>query len=354
MLTGLRILGAVLVLAIFALAYLEGLLFNLLFLIAIFMAALTLVTRLAGLGRCRLEFGLLRHPLGPPMRPYLLQCLNRWMFWGMTAVALALSIIPIQFQAAEYFKIWALIGASLVTLAISQVVPPRRIRLLGNIVYTVGWVVLGAECARVVAPRSTTGAVVISPPFRGEWFVVQGGRSALVNHHYLIPSQSNALDLVMLKNGRPIQGDSNRLESYAAYGQTLYAPADGRVTRARDEYDDMLIGQTDLKHLVGNHVIIDMADHQYLLMAHLMKGSIVVFEGDQVRRGQPVARCGNSGNTSEPHLHLQVQSAPLFAESGLTTVPIAFRDIELVRWGRHRSGTIGDLRRNDRIVPFAP
>src|SRR5262249_20688079 len=180
-------LGHALVLAVFAIAYLAGLLFNLLFLFAIFMAAATLMARLVGIVRGRLEFGLVKHPLSRQMWPYLLHCLTPWAFWGMTALTLALSIVPIQFPAAEYFKIWALIGASLVTLVLSQLVPPRRIRVLGNLLYAIGWVFLAVECARVIVPRSTTSPVVISPPFRGEGFVMQGGRSALINHHYLIP-----------------------------------------------------------------------------------------------------------------------------------------------------------------------
>src|SRR5262249_18259639 len=136
--TGLRVLGHALVLAGFAIAYLAGLLFNLLFLFAIFMAAATLMARLVGIVPGPLEFGLLKHPLSRQTWPYLLQCLNRWMFWGMTAVTLVLSIVPIQFSAAEYFKIWALIGAALVTLALSQLVPPRRIRVLGNLLYAIG------------------------------------------------------------------------------------------------------------------------------------------------------------------------------------------------------------------------
>jgi hypothetical protein len=350
----LRALGAILLLAAFALAYLEGLLFNLLFLFTIFMAAITLVARLVGLARSQLELGLLRHPLSRESRPYFLQCLNRWMFWSMTAVTLLLCIVPIQFGAVEYLKIWVLIGASLVTLMLSQVVPPRRIRVLGNILYTLGWVFLAIECARAIVPRTRLSAVTIGPPFRGEWFVMQGGASALVNHHYPIPEQSDALDLVMLKEGRPVHGDSSRLESYAAYGQPLFAPADGRVTRVLNNRPDVAIGQTDVERIVGNHIIIEVGQGKYVLMAHLKKGSVVVSEGDKVRRGQPVAACGNSGNTSEPHLHLQVQNAPVWDAKDLVTFPLILRDIELVRWGRRWRGTFGNLRRNDRVIALEP
>jgi hypothetical protein len=349
----LRVLCAFLILATFALAYVEGRLHNLLILFVILMTAATVLARLWGAVRGRLELGLIRHPLSRPTRPVLLQCLNRSMFWGMTAISLALSIIPIQLQPVEYLSIWVILGISLVTLALSQLVPPRRIRLLGNILYAMGWVFLAVECVRVIAPRSTAGAAVLSPPFRGEWVVLQGGRSALVNHHYLIPSQSDALDLVMPIDGQRVNGNPDRLESYAAYGQPLFAPADGRVSRVINDRDDMAIGQTDVELLVGNHVVIEMASRRYVLLAHLKKGSIVVSEGEQVRRGQPIAACGNSGNTSEPHLHLQVQSAPVFALRGLTTVPIVLREIELVRWGRHSRGTIGNLRRNDHIIALS-
>jgi hypothetical protein len=351
----LRISLAALVIATFAGLFVEGLLFNGLVLLVLVMAVGTILHRLWNARRNGLELGLIRHPLSRPLRPYLLQCLNRWMFWGMAAITIALCVIPFQFDRAEYRAIWAVIGISLVLLAVLQLVPPRRIGRLGNVVYALGWIFLAVECIRVVAPRSRGAAEVkISPPFRGRWCVMQGGRSTLVNHHYLIAAQSDALDLVMLIDGRPIKGDSTRLDSYAAFGQPLYAPADGRVSRVVNDRPDVAIGATDEEQIVGNHVVIEVGQGVYVMMAHLKKGSIVVSEGEQVRLGQPIAACGNSGNTSEPHLHLQVQNSPIFSENDLATFPIVFRDIELLRWGRRWRGTIGDLRRNDQIIPQPP
>ena len=314
-LKALRALGAALIVLVFTLAYMEGLFPNALFLLILFMAPATLLARLWGAIRKRLEFGLIRHPFGRASRPYLLQCLNRWMFWGMAGLTLALSLVPIQFEPDEYLTIRIIIGLSLAVLLGLQLVPPRRVRLVGNIPYALGWVFLGVEWLRVLSPLSASDGVVISPPFRGEWYVFQGGRSALVNHHYPIRAQRYALDLVMTVGGRESKGDPDRLESYPAYGQPLFAPADGRVSRVANDRPDMPIGETDTEQIVGNHVVIELGGGRWVLLAHLMKGSVLVSEGQRVRRGQPIARCGNSGNTSGPHLHLQVQDGPDFEAS---------------------------------------
>jgi hypothetical protein len=350
----LRALGAALVVLVFALAYMEGLFPNALSLLILFMAPATLLARLWGAIRKRLEFGLIRHPFARASRPYLLQCLNRWMFWGMAGLTLALSLVPIQFEPGEYRAIWLVLGLSLGVLLILQLVPPRRVRLVGNIPYALGWVFLGVEWLRVLSPLTASDGVLISPPFRGEWYVFQGGRSALVNHHYPIRAQRYALDLVMTVGGRESKGDPDRLESYPAYGQPLYAPADGRVSRVTNDRPDMAIGETDTEQIVGNHVVIDLGGGRWVLLAHLMKGSVLVSEGQRVRRGEAIARCGNSGNTSAPHLHLQVQDGPDFEESDLASLPIRFRDTALIRWGQSRWGTIGDARRNDRLISPPP
>jgi hypothetical protein len=353
-LVALRLLGAALIVLIFAAAYLEGMLPNALYLLMIVMAAATLLLRLWAALRSRLQFTFIRHPLARESRPCLLQCVNRGMFWGMAGLTVALCLAPFQFEPHQYVAVLIAIGVSLVLLLGVQLVPPRRIRLVGNIPYALGWLFLGVEWLRVFAPHATSDGVVISLPFRGEWYVLQGGRSALVNHHYPIGGQRHALDLLMLVEGRESKGDPNRLDSYAAYGQPLFAPADGRVSRVINDRPDVPIGQSDLEQIVGNHVVIDLGGGRWVLLAHLMKGSVLVSQGQSVRRGQPIARCGNSGNTSGPHLHLQVQNGPDFEASDLASLPIVFRDAVLVRHGRSRQGTIEGVRRNDRLISLLP
>ena len=140
----------------------------------IFMAPATLLARLSGAIRKRLDVGLIRHPLGRASRPYLLQCLNRWMFWGMAGLTLALSLVPIQFEPGEYLAIRLVLSLSLGVLLGLQLVPPAG---------SASWAIsltrwggfLGVEWLRVFSPFSASDGVVISPPFRGEWYVFQGG-----------------------------------------------------------------------------------------------------------------------------------------------------------------------------------
>ena len=60
--------------------------------------------------------------------------------------------------------------------------------------------------------------------------------------------------------------------------------------------------------MTGNTLVLKTAAEEYILMAHLKEGSIVVQKGQQVGQGDLLGECGNSGNSTEPHLHLQLQN----------------------------------------------
>jgi murein DD-endopeptidase MepM/ murein hydrolase activator NlpD len=89
-------------------------------------------------------------------------------------------------------------------------------------------------------------------------------------------------------------------------------------------------------------------------MAHLKKDSITVKRGDLVRRGQRLGLCGNSGNSSGPHLHLQVQSQSDLEAEGTETFPVCLRGATRIRWGKRHEGTLCGLMRNDRLISTAP
>ncbi|NLF75825.1 MAG: M23 family metallopeptidase, partial [Chloroflexi bacterium] len=97
--------------------------------------------------------------------------------------------------------------------------------------------------------------------------------------------------------------------------------------------------ETDGEHPAGNHVVIEVAEDAYLYIAHLQRGSLLVAEGDRVAAGQEIGRVGNSGNTTEPHIHIHLQDMPdMFAynSAGAITsftdaigLPLPFSDIEV-------------------------
>ena len=140
-----------------------------------------------------------------------------------------------------------------------------------------------------------------------------------------------------------------RPETFPGFGQPIFAPADGRVVRTRAWWRDHwsrnswpallylflegsvreLLGPSGL---LGNHVVVDLGDGTYAALAHLKRRSIKVTKGQAVRAGQQLAECGNSGNSSEPHIHFQLMdtSRTAFA-AGL---PFRFAGYDMLKNGQ--------------------
>jgi murein DD-endopeptidase MepM/ murein hydrolase activator NlpD len=143
--------------------------------------------------------------------------------------------------------------------------------------------------------------VEIALPFDGIWGVTQGFDSG--NTH--IGYAAFAIDFVPAQriDPRAPRQKPNRLGEFPCYGRPVLAPADGRVVWKRDGGPDHR-PWTKVVQDPGNFVIIDHGDAQYTELRHLKAGSVRPSVGEVVRRGQPIARCGNSGTSSTPHLHL--------------------------------------------------
>lgn len=152
-------------------------------------------------------------------------------------------------------------------------------------------------------------------PFRGEWTVIWGGRELAQNYHARTRDQRFALDLVMLKDGKSHAGEGAELKDYWCYGQPILAPATGRVVWLQDSLADNRPGKTDPAHPAGNAVILDHGNGEYSLLAHLQPRTLKVKLGERVSEGAVIGLCGNSGNTSEPHLHYHLQDGPKFGDA---------------------------------------
>lgn len=141
--------------------------------------------------------------------------------------------------------------------------------------------------------------------------VAQGGNSVLINHHYKISAQKFGVDLVQLNQ----YGERSKtlfpksLDDFFIYAALVYSPCEGKVIQLKDGLENQQIGWMDRDHPAGNYVAIHKKDsHAVVILAHLLKGSLLIQEGDTVSTGQPLAKVGNSGNTSEPHLHIHCVS----------------------------------------------
>jgi hypothetical protein len=176
-------------------------------------------------------------------------------------------------------------------------------------------------------------------PLGDGWFYVgQGGAATIVNHHYRFPAQRYALDVLQLNRlGLRARGlYPHDLDRYVIFEQPVLSPCDGEVISAVDELPDLQPPQSDREHVAGNHVVIACKGVEVLL-AHLQRGSLQVERGMVVQSGTPVARVGNSGNTSEPHLHVHAVQAGSGGIMRGTAVPIRFQGRFLARNATLRS-----------------
>jgi len=167
-------------------------------------------------------------------------------------------------------------------------------------------------------------------PFTGKWTVFNGGVDEKLLHGGSA-SQKYAYDFIIVDDeGKSYAGDKRSAQSYHCYGKNILAIADGVVVavrkNAKDSFVDGLNAYCDSIDLRGNYIVIKHFDSEYSTTAHLMPGSVTVNVGDSVKQGEVIAKCGNSGNSSEPHIHFQLQTGKsFFLSAGL---PIAFSDIE--------------------------
>ncbi|HEX5221965.1 MAG TPA: protein kinase [Verrucomicrobiae bacterium] len=330
-----------------------GIFFNVMAVFIMVMVPVRLVLIGWGIFNRSLEHRLWKKPLSPELRRYWLQVGNNWIFWLLVALTLELCIVPAQFTAEEYAAIRALTRGGIAILILLALLPGKRIYVATNLAFATGSVFMVTQMLRIYSPPPKTEGVVLAAPFRGEWLVLNGGRSSLINIHYRVAGQRHALDIERIVNGKERTGDRNKWTSYPSWGETLYAPADGTIVKVINDLDDNPVGHMDTENRVGNHVVIDLRNERFVLMAHLQKGSVLVAEGESVHVGQPIAKCGNSGNTTGPHLHLQVQNQPDLSAANLRTYPILFRDVTCIRSGQTRADAPFFVRRNDRIISEA-
>lgn len=139
-----------------------------------------------------------------------------------------------------------------------------------------------------------------------EGFISQGGNSTLINYHNADKTaQKFALDIVKLNNWglRASVFFPKDPYKYQVFGDTVFSPCDCKVVKVKDGLNDLSPGTMDTINLAGNHVILEF-NGNLIMLAHLLKNSITVSPNEFVKQGQPIARVGNSGNTTEPHLHI--------------------------------------------------
>ncbi|MFD0899577.1 M23 family metallopeptidase [Actinomadura sediminis] len=197
----------------------------------------------------------------------------------------------------------------------------------GLVVFVAGLVVKPGE-----PPRSP---VPLRAPVRGRWVPVNSPADKVPSHGTHELGQAYAIDLVHQPDEKAswtalhAWPPMRRPSAFPAFGEPVLAPADGVVVSVGRWQRDHLsrnswvafpylmvegIARSILslatlssgRFVLGNHVVLDLGDGVYGVFAHLKRGSVRVRRGDRVTAGQPLGDCGNSGNSSEPHLHFHL------------------------------------------------
>jgi hypothetical protein len=149
-------------------------------------------------------------------------------------------------------------------------------------------------------------ARALALPLQGGHFMVgQGGGNVALNHHANHASQRHAVDIMAIGPAgfRAAGLYPSDPEAYAAFGARVVSPCSGEVVEAVDDLPDFQPPESDPENPAGNHVVI-ACQGLNVLLAHLRRDSLVVEEGEAVETHHPIGEVGNSGNTTEPHLHI--------------------------------------------------
>jgi hypothetical protein len=217
----------------------------------------------------------------------------------------------------------------------------------GQFIAQVRWLLKGAP----IQP------VPMALPFNGEWQVFNGGIDKSTSHSWGLVAQRYAYDfLISQANGKNHMGDGKRPQDFLCWGKDIFAPADGVVISARNDVRDSphVGGWIDVTtpDIRGNYIVIRHAAHVFSLCGHLQQGSVVLKPGDVVQQGQAIGRCGNSGHSTEPHLHFQVQDHPNFYLA--VGLPVVFQNVELRNPSDKTSETItqGYIHKGRAVTPL--
>lgn len=235
--------------------------------------------------------------------------------WSLMLLGLALGVFIYLYGTWIYLTVDAKWGFGICLLLTllwgffrkKKVKPVLRTwRVAGNLFFAALFITLS-----ILYFTGTTGkarAIDLAFPLKtGRYFVLQGGKGLPTNlFHFSLRGAVYAMDIVKLKpDGRRANAIfSRQLEDYEIYGDTLYSPCDGRIIKAiGDDPDNIPPNMARGPHNT-NQVLIE-THNSYVFLAHLKQGSVVVKEGDMVKQGDPLGCVGNSGFSSEPHLHIQ-------------------------------------------------
>jgi len=163
----------------------------------------------------------------------------------------------------------------------------------------------------------------INLPFTGCWIVWQGIDGEFTHKGVW----RYAFDFIIEdEEGYSFTNNGLKLEDYYAYNKPVFSPVTGWVITVVNYLDDCPIGTIDQENNWGNYIVIYDEKGFYVEISHFLQNSILAKQGDFIEKGTFIGRCGNSGYSSQPHIHIQLQLTP---EIGSATIPLNFINIKV-------------------------
>lgn len=172
-------------------------------------------------------------------------------------------------------------------------------------IWPFGWRIGLLPMAYPIGLETTTPAATVRLPSDAPLVVAWGGDTPRLNYHTIFPNARWAYDLMV----EPAFTGSTQLTDYGCWGVPIVAPTAGEVVVAHDGEADVPIGHeraAGAPHQ-GNHIFMRIAGGTFLAIGHLQQHSLAVEVSDFVEEGELLGRCGNSGSSSEPHIHIHHQ-----------------------------------------------
>jgi hypothetical protein len=269
---------------------------------------------------------------------------DNWEWWSKIAVALAIvtigswcvgmlrlgspsvvalvAVIPLLGMCTMPVMFWGLLRTILRPPAI------RKTRTIGFVTLLVS--ALWANTTLVAPPLTTEewrSSHTYRLPFDGMWSVTAGGDDIATNYHGSTAAYRWGYDFTKLVDKSPHRGDGSKNEDHHSWSAPVRAPVAATVVFVQNGIEDHLPGEpTKDTEPFGNHIVLQVAEDEFVFLAHLQHASISVQVGDKVEPGQALGAAGNSGHSVDPHIHMHGQNKTgfPFAES----LPIRFSRFE--------------------------
>ena len=256
------------------------------------------------------------------------------ILWGLKAVAIGSYVLATFYLGGwQMLSIYGRVGL-LLLFGAAAAVGAWRMRGAPLWKRPEGWQWAGAVGAGIVvvvsgiglggvyqARQVPTEPVELTFPLRnGVFYMASGGSRALMNPHMKVGQpgfehwrgQLWALDVVQLyPSGNRARGlYPTVLDRFAIFGTPVYAPCAGQVEAVENTLPELVPPARDTTNKAGNYVLLRCGPEAYVLLAHLKQGSVPVDPEDSVSTGAHLGAIGNSGNSWQPHLHINAQRGP--------------------------------------------